>query len=115
MDTYYAHSSDAADKSDWQTLSEHLIGVAEKAMVFAAAFEAQEWGRCAGLLHDAGKATSAFQRRLEGCSKNPDHHIGVMIGIHPWRNQEFGFFVPSFDPHELVLVIPNLAPHFFQF
>lgn len=73
MDNYYAHSSDSADKTEWQTLSEHLLGVAKRAECFAAAFEAQEWGSCAGLLHDAGKATGAFQRRLGGSPERVDH------------------------------------------
>ncbi|MHB8989312.1 MAG: CRISPR-associated helicase Cas3' [Desulfobulbia bacterium] len=73
MNIYYAHSTESADKINWQTLSGHLAGVAEKAEIFAAAFGAEEWGRCAGLLHDAGKATSAFQRRLEGSQERADH------------------------------------------
>ena len=68
MDTYYAHSTDSTDKSEWQTLSEHLVSVAEKAEAFAAEFEALEWGYCAGLLHDTGKASVAFQPILSGPS-----------------------------------------------
>lgn len=70
---YYAHSTDSIDKSDWQPLAEHLLAVAKKAERFAGVFNAGEWGRCAGLMHDSGKATGAFLRRLEGSSKRVDH------------------------------------------
>lgn len=70
---FYAHSTDLPDKSNWQPLGEHLEGVARLAEEFATAFGAREWGRCAGLLHDAGKATESFQRRLEGSSQRVDH------------------------------------------
>ena len=70
---YYAHSTDLVDKSDWQLLNDHLHNVANLSGQFAASFGAKEWGRCAGLLHDAGKATAAFQQRLEGCSVRVDH------------------------------------------
>ncbi|MEA3362484.1 MAG: CRISPR-associated helicase Cas3' [Thermodesulfobacteriota bacterium] len=70
---FYAHSTDNPDKSDWQTLEDHLQGVADLAEEFAAVFGAGEWGRYAGLLHDAGKASEDFQRRLEGSSKRVDH------------------------------------------
>lgn len=73
MEQYYAHSTESADKSEWQTLSEHLLGVAKKAGSFAADFSAREWGYRAGLLHDAGKASGAFQRRLEGSTERVDH------------------------------------------
>lgn len=71
--TYYAHSTENPDKSDWQTLEDHLQGVAKLAEEFASVFGAGEWGRLAGALHDAGKATTAFQRRLEGASQRVDH------------------------------------------
>lgn len=73
MTQFYAHSTENPDKSDWQTLEEHLEGVAKLAEEFAEVFGAGEWGKTAGLLHDAGKATRAFQARLEGSSKRVDH------------------------------------------
>lgn len=73
MEEFYAHSTDSPDKSDWQPLAEHLEGVARLAEEFAAVFGAGGWGRFAGLSHDAGKATSAFQKRLEGKPERVDH------------------------------------------
>ena len=73
MDKFYAHSTDRPDKADWQLLEEHLKNVALLAENFAKVFGAGDWGRLAGLLHDAGKATRAFQRRLEGNPQRVDH------------------------------------------
>ncbi|SEA61269.1 CRISPR-associated helicase, Cas3 family [Desulfuromusa kysingii] len=73
MQQFYAHSTDNLDKSDWQSLEEHLAGVASLAAEFASVFGAGEWGRNAGLLHDAGKATSQFVKRLEGSPKRVNH------------------------------------------
>ena len=73
MITFYAHSTISDDKSEWQKLEDHLRGVTERAAAFADVFGAKNWGRCAGLLHDAGKATGAFQRRLEGSLERVDH------------------------------------------
>ncbi|MDD2220006.1 MAG: CRISPR-associated endonuclease Cas3'' [Desulfoplanes sp.] len=72
---YYAHSTDNPDKSDWQGLKEHLQNVADLASGFAEVFSAREWGVMAGLLHDAGKATHAFIRRLEGQPIRVNHSI----------------------------------------
>ncbi len=73
MSEYYAHSTDSLDKAQWQKLSEHLTKVAEKSQAFSAVFGAGEWGRLAGLFHDAGKATPAFMERLEGKLVRVDH------------------------------------------
>ncbi|WP_429886143.1 CRISPR-associated helicase Cas3' [Geoalkalibacter halelectricus] len=73
MFDFYAHSSESADKSGWQPLLEHLNNVARRAEEFAEVFGAGSWGRCAGLLHDAGKATQAFTARLEGSPARVDH------------------------------------------
>lgn len=47
-----------------QRLEDHLRGVASLAGQFASAFSARGWGVAAGLLHDDGKALSAFQERI---------------------------------------------------
>ncbi len=73
MTKFYAHSTDNHDKSNWQPLEEHLHAVAALAEKFAAEFGAGEWGKWAGFLHDAGKATVAFQKRLEGNPLRVDH------------------------------------------
>ena len=70
---YYAHSTDSSDKSTWQPLTEHLEQVARRAEAYAAAFGAGIWGEFAGLSHDAGKTTAAFQARLEGTPERVDH------------------------------------------
>ncbi len=70
---YFAHSTNSPDKSTWQPLDVHLTGVARLAEGFALAFKADEWGKYAGLLHDSGKATGEFVKRLEGRSLKVDH------------------------------------------
>ncbi|MCD1258064.1 CRISPR-associated helicase Cas3' [Paenibacillus athensensis] len=70
---YYAHRTDSANKEDWQTLKAHLEGVAKLAKEFAAQFGAGEWGWLVGMLHDVGKFSKEFQRRLEGERLSVDH------------------------------------------
>lgn len=70
---FYAHSTDSKNKDDWQPLEKHLWNVANKARIFADIFGAEKWGELIGLLHDAGKASDAFQRRLEGLPARVDH------------------------------------------
>lgn len=65
----YAHSTESEDKSTWQTLESHLQGVAELAAGFGRAFGAEKWTEAVGLLHDDGKQTKGFQKRLEGGPK----------------------------------------------
>ncbi len=70
---WYAHSLEGRPSETWQPLHTHLIGVATRAEAFAAAFGAGAWGRLAGLWHDVGKYTDAFQRRLAGEPIRCDH------------------------------------------
>ncbi len=66
---YLAHRADERE----QTVQEHLAGTAERCGDFAAAFGAGEQGRLAGLAHDLGKYSDAFQRRLWGSKEHVDH------------------------------------------
>lgn len=69
---YYAHSKKDEAKDNWQTIKEHLEGTAKRAESFAQGFNAQELAHYIGLLHDIGKYTKAFQKRLKG-GKRVDH------------------------------------------
>lgn len=64
---YLAHISD--DKKREQTLLSHLTGTARRAGEFADEFGCKEWGEGCGMLHDIGKYSQEFQRRLHGGPK----------------------------------------------
>lgn len=66
---FFAHSTDSLDKADWQALADHLNAVGELASRYASAFGGQPLAKAAGMLHDLGKYTGEFQRRLEGGAK----------------------------------------------
>ena len=66
MEAYWAH---IAEDGRTQTVLEHLEGAARRCAASAAVFGAEEQGREAGLAHDLGKYSGAFQRRLRGGPK----------------------------------------------
>lgn len=51
-----------------QQLLDHLCGTADRAAEFASAFGAADWARLAGLWHDLGKGSYAFQAYLRASS-----------------------------------------------
>ncbi len=61
---YYAHSLEGEPPDQWQPLEEHLKNVAEMAAEFARPFGGQAWACLAGLWHDLGKYSAAFQKKL---------------------------------------------------
>lgn len=63
---FYAHSAKGKPESQWQPLNEHLEGVSLLAWRFGSTFGTGNAARLAGLLHDLGKYTPAFQARLAG-------------------------------------------------
>ena len=56
-----------------QTVAEHLNGTSALCSAFAGSFGAGDQGRLAGLAHDLGKYSDAFQRRLRGSKTRVDH------------------------------------------
>lgn len=73
MQRWYAHTTESSDSETWQPLECHLRNVAVQAETFAASFGYGRWGYALGLLHDIGKATLQFQKRLRGSSEPVDH------------------------------------------
>lgn len=65
---YYAHLTESRK----QSVKEHLQGTAKLAEKFAAKFGSADWGYYCGLLHDIGKYSSEFQRKIQ---ENPDLRV----------------------------------------
>lgn len=61
------------DNGKEQLLIDHLTNVAKKCADFAADFDSKDFAYLLGLLHDAGKYSDAFQRRIRGSSEQTDH------------------------------------------
>jgi CRISPR-associated endonuclease/helicase Cas3/CRISPR-associated endonuclease Cas3-HD len=76
---YYAHSTKNLDKSDWQQLKDHLTKVATHSQNFANDFNAGDLAYTCGLLHDLGKYSRKFQKRLEGEKIRVDHSTAGTI------------------------------------
>ena len=67
---YLAH---LAQDGRSQTVAEHLAGTSCLCAAFAHPFGAEAQGQLAGLAHDLGKYSDAFQRRLQGDAERVDH------------------------------------------
>jgi len=68
---YYAHTRPEGDPREWPLLSDHLLGVAQRAAATAEAFGAQDLAYMAGLLHDIGKYHPDFAAYLQKCASDP--------------------------------------------
>ncbi|MGN0478652.1 MAG: CRISPR-associated helicase Cas3' [Hominenteromicrobium sp.] len=81
---YLAHKSE--DGQRVQTIEEHLSGTASRCAAFAQAFGAGEEGRYAGSIHDLGKCSAEFQKRLNGDPHRPDHSTyGACVAFNRGR------------------------------
>lgn len=70
---FFAHRRGGEDREDWQPLIEHLRKTAEMARDFGADAHVAELAYIAGLIHDLGKYSAEFQKRLEGTGPRVDH------------------------------------------
>lgn len=68
---FLAHISE--DKSREQSIFEHLAGTAQLAGEFASIFGCREWGYGCGYLHDIGKYSDSFQKRIKLNGSLTDH------------------------------------------
>lgn len=80
----YAHSLPGRPKNEWQTLEDHLSGVAELSSRFASAFGASRTGQIIGVTHDVGKNTGEFQHRLEGGGRVDHATAGARYLLEEW-------------------------------
>ena len=81
---YWAHVS--ADGARFQTVRQHLVGTATLAEQFAQPFGADSQAHLAGLLHDIGKYSCDFQKRLAGSMARVDHSTAG--AKESWRLQQ---------------------------
>jgi len=82
MKKYFAHSTDSIDKSDWQSLEDHLNSVSKKAGCFANSFNARSWASLLGEKHDLGKGTYRWQAYLRHANNIVDEFSEFYNG-HP--------------------------------
>jgi CRISPR-associated endonuclease/helicase Cas3 len=84
---YYSHSSNRAG-SPPELAAEHVLLVAERAARYAAAFGAQDEARIAGTLHDLGKYSDLFLRRLRNQESGLDHWTGgALVALTRYKLQ----------------------------
>ncbi|OGH95386.1 MAG: hypothetical protein A2X43_02485 [Candidatus Margulisbacteria bacterium GWD2_39_127] len=76
---YYAHTMPDKGPEEWQFLEDHLQNVARMAGEFASEFESREWACLAGLWHDLGKYSSAFQEYIGKCGIQLDEDEDTAI------------------------------------
>jgi len=79
---FLAHVRRNPDGSyDTHDLEDHLQAVAKCAAEFASSFSSSDWGHMAGLWHDLGKYSSAFQNYIaRGSGFDPEAHVEGVKG-----------------------------------
>ncbi|MEW6717223.1 MAG: CRISPR-associated helicase Cas3' [Chloroflexota bacterium] len=70
---FFAHRREGEDREVWQPLIVHLQKTAEMAREFGTDANVAELAYIAGLIHDLGKYSAEFQKRLEGTGPRVDH------------------------------------------
>ncbi|MDD9859206.1 MAG: CRISPR-associated helicase Cas3' [Nitrospira sp.] len=79
MEQYIAHIRSEGDRWIPHDLDEHLREVGKRAEMYASLFGSGDWARVAGLWHDLGKYSEAFQQRIRSVS-GYDAHLEGKVG-----------------------------------
>lgn len=87
---WLAHIS--KDGQRCQTVRDHLLGTAQRAASFAQSFGGQDQAQLAGLLHDIGKYSDGFQRRLQGGNRVDHSTAGAKVAFEQ-KQVEISFAV----------------------
>lgn len=79
---FYAHSKENEPEQNWQTLKEHLNNTANIASCFALEFKSSELALILGIMHDIGKYSIEFQKKLAGEKLFVDHSTaGAQLAV----------------------------------
>jgi CRISPR-associated endonuclease/helicase Cas3 len=70
---FYAHSKEGEEKNNWQKVIDHLTNTSTLAEGFGRDAGVADLAKIAALIHDLGKYSLEFQRRLEGAKIRVDH------------------------------------------
>ncbi|WP_432646451.1 CRISPR-associated helicase Cas3' [Mitsuokella sp.] len=92
MEEYVGHTAEDGRK---QKLIDHLKGTSKLVEQFADVFAAGEWGRMAGLFHDVGKYSQAYQRRLLEDGPRVDHSTAGALLMKKIRNAYLALCIAS--------------------
>lgn len=88
---YLAHISE--DRKREQSIKCHLEGTALLAKKFAEEFGYGEWGYFCGMLHDIGKYSAKFQRRIKENGEAVDHATAGAQVCLQLGNEKGGFYI----------------------
>ncbi len=89
---YIGHTAEDGRK---QRLLDHLKGTSELAGNFAKVFDAEEWGRTAGLYHDIGKYSIGFQDRILKNGARVDHSTAGALLMAKIKNRPLALCIAS--------------------
>ncbi|MEA4966338.1 MAG: CRISPR-associated helicase Cas3' [Oscillospiraceae bacterium] len=88
---YLAHRDPKSGRE--QSVLEHLTNTADSAAQFAGAFGAAELGSLCGILHDIGKYSDRFQRRIMGSAIKVDHSTAGALEARALGNVPAAFCI----------------------
>jgi len=89
-----------------QPLKQHLRNVAEMAAEFAKPFNSADWARLAGVWHDLGKYSDAFQDYLRSVTDSDSHQSEIVARIdHTSAGAQYAVAASEILGHLLAYVI----------